>query len=66
MQFPYGGYKETIPADSGLALGYNPTITHCEFAHGSGGGTFSISTWFNDWEYLWKQAGEITQYLPGK
>ncbi len=61
-----GWGEENFPADSSAAFGINPSVTHWEMAHGAGGGVESVEQWVDDWELLWKKAGNLTQWKPSK
>lgn len=72
MDYAFGGFsieaggKGEIPADASAAFGINPTITFWEMCHGWGGGCYSIYDWFGgniDIEAMWKQAGNIVQWI---
>ncbi len=63
--YPYGGEPPNcIPAHASASFGYNPSVSHWEMGHGSGGDDECIEQWVNDWESAWKMAGELVQYLP--
>jgi hypothetical protein len=53
-----------IPADASAAFGINPSVSHWEMGHGSGGGDERVENWVPDWSELWKEAGNITQWRP--
>ena len=65
MNYPYGGLGEDgIPADASACFGANPRTTQWEMVHGAGGGIYSVETWgMMDVDSLWKQAGNIVQWL---
>jgi len=73
LNFPFGSYYGPdgyitdigIPADASAAFGINPFVTQWSMVHGSGGGVYSIPQWgCRDDEGLWKEAGNIVQWLP--
>ena len=57
-------YGREIPADSSAAFGANTDTTYWEMAHGSGGGVEDVEFRVPNHKQLWKEAGEITQWLP--
>ena len=64
MDFPYGGLgDEKIPADASAAFGSNPDVTRWEMMHGDGGGEYEIKSIVFDADDLWKQAGNIVQWI---
>jgi hypothetical protein len=71
MEYPYGGHAPEnggigiIPAHASAAFGINPSVTFWEMSHGAGGGCVSIENWVHsDIEAIWKQAGNLVQWLP--
>lgn len=75
MDYPYGfaypngvlDETKSIPADASAAFGINPTVTHWEMAHGSGGAEECLENWHpwpNHMMQDWAEAGNIVQYLP--
>lgn len=66
LDYPYGGDEgRQIPADASAAFGNNPHIASWEFAHGAGGGEWSLEGWLSeDLDDFWKTAGELTRYQP--
>jgi hypothetical protein len=59
-----GNATYEIPANASAALGINPSVSHWEMGHGSGGGDDRVENWVPDWSELWKEAGNITQWRP--
>ncbi|MBY0490609.1 MAG: hypothetical protein K2R93_12275 [Gemmatimonadaceae bacterium] len=43
-------------------FGVSPVVTEFELVHGSGGGIESVMGWVHNWDALWKEAGNITQW----
>ncbi len=43
-------------------LGVTPEISFWEMGHGAGGGTEAIPNWVHNWEPIWKQAKNLTQW----
>lgn len=52
-----GYYRDTFGK-----FGINPEITQWWLYNDSGGAHYSMSAWESEWESLWKQAGNITQW----
>lgn len=69
LGYPFGIGKddEKIPADAAAAFGIDYTVTEWEMVHGVGGGIDTIETWVHaDLEAMWKEAGNMVQWKPGK
>lgn len=70
MDYPYG-FKHglegktacQIPADASAAFGANPEVTSWEMVHGAGGGGECLESWVSDYSPLWKEAGNIVQWI---
>lgn len=71
LDYPYGhkwdeADDKNIPADASAALGGNPSVTHWEMVHGSGGAVEGVHTWIHDPSFYWNEAGKRVQYNPLK
>ena len=69
MKFVHYGTDDcgnSLPVDSAAAFGIDPSVSFWEMGHGAGGGVESVQQWVDDWELLWKKAGNRTQWRPTK
>jgi hypothetical protein len=48
------------------AFGSSPITTQFELMHGSGGAIYSVMSWVANWDALWKEAGNRTQWRAPK
>ena len=56
----------SIDADSSALLGASPEVTHWQMSHGCGGGEFDVPFFVPNYDALWKQAGNLTQWQTKK
>jgi hypothetical protein len=45
-------------------LGASPVTSEFELVHGDGGAIYSVMGWVHNWDALWKEAGNRTQWRP--
>jgi hypothetical protein len=56
------GYGADLPCSAVALFGASPGVSYWEMTHGSGGDTYCISNWVNNWQIAWKEAGNTVQW----